>query len=376
METRFRIRFAPIVALLALGTRGQTAMAQISCPNCHIPNIFTCQSSYPIPDVIVGSPSGQVGTFVVGLHTGTDCHLLTRSDMPNNFLPQIWLAIDGDFCAADNLRLLDNLSGALHCNNQNTTEGALDRCVTWPYLEADENPATFHPRFGGFGQISLQLELPCKERCSSLCPTATGFCPGYTAFKCVEARSTDFDANAITDQTEKITLGQELLLPASQRAMKYDFNLDAVVDAADYRIVCVEMQTEIDQGHPTLYTCDGSCLDSCSPYAVSGTFVPDESAPGAVTLALSGSGTSVTLSWASPGNDTYNGQQLGVAKEFILRGSASPITASNFDSATAVSGLPVPDLPGTSQQISINACSLGLKYFALKTRDYSGNTSA
>src|SRR5262249_34657102 len=129
-------------------------------------------------------------------------------------------------------------------------------------------------------------------------------------------------------------------------------------------------------GHPTLYTCDGSCLDSCSPYAVSGTFVPDESAPGAVTLALSGSGTSVTLSWASPGNDTYNGQQLGLAKEFILRGSASPITTSNFDSGAAVAGLPAPDLPGTSQQISINACSLGLKYFALKTRDYSGNTSA
>src|SRR5262249_55838370 len=98
--------------------------------------------------------------------------------------------------------------------------------------------------------------------------------------------------------------------------------------------------------------------------------------PGPTTLSLSGSGTSVTLSWTSPGNDSLNGVQIGVAKEFVVRGSASLITSANFDSATLVTGAPAPDLPGTSHQLVVNACSLGLKYFAVKTKDYSGNVSA
>src|SRR5262249_22225061 len=114
-----------------------------------------------------------------------------------------------------------------------------------------------------------------------------------------------------------------------------------------------------------------------TPIAVAGgTFAPDNSAPGATTISLSGTGPSVTLSWTSPGNDTYNGQQLGVAKEVDVRGSSSPITTANFDSATPLTGVPVPDLPGTSRSTTIDACSLNLRYFAIKTRDYAGNVSA
>jgi hypothetical protein len=298
---------------------------------------------------------------------------------PQGFPPQIWLALDPTNNCNVGVRLFSSLDinspTQLHCNNENRDQ-CNGLCVDWPYLEVQSNPATFSPQFGGFGQIAVEIELPCGITCSFGCPQGTGFCPGYLELACVEARSTDFDANGITDQTEKITLGQELLkVPASSRNLQYDFNIDGVVDAADYRILCTEMQTEIAQGHPTLYTCDASCETSCAPYAVSGTFVPDLSPPGPVTLSLAGSGSSVTLSWSSPGNDTYNGQQLGVAKEFILRGSPNPITPANFDTATNVTGLPMPDLPGTAEQMTIDACALGVRYLALKTRDYSGNVS-
>jgi hypothetical protein len=354
--------FLALSAVLAQALVAPAGVAHATCPS--LPN-QQCQQS--IPSIVIGSPSGLVGSYPVAIYTGfgascTNRHLVNSGDL-GGASPQIWLAKDDDFCDSGGIRLytVDPSSNSLHCGND---EGCL---VDWPYLEEVGNPVTFRPRFGGFGQISVQIELPCFAGCIQI---------GYDALQCVEARSTDFNADGDTDQDEKITLGQELTALPQNRHLQYDFNIDGVVDAADYRIVAAEMQTEIQQGYPALYACPSTNCLGCAPILVAGTFVPDASAPGATTLTLSGSGASVTLGWTSPGDDTQGGVQLGVAKEFELRGSASPITAANFASATLVAGAPAPGLPGTSHQLTVNACTLNMKYFAFKTKDYQGNLSA
>src|SRR2546428_714156 len=83
--------------------------------------------------------------------------------------------------------------------------------------------------------------------------------------------------------------------------------------------------------------------------------------------------TSVTVNWTTPGDDGLS----GTASQFDLRYSTSPITSTNWGSATAVSGLPSPASSGTAQGYVVKNLSREVTYyFAMRTTDDAGNTSA
>lgn len=80
------------------------------------------------------------------------------------------------------------------------------------------------------------------------------------------------------------------------------------------------------------------------------------------------------ITWAAPGDDGSS----GIALDYDVRYSTSPITDANFGSATRITGLPIPRLAGTIQNgddlTSLQTCTN--YYFAGKTRDKAGNWSA
>jgi hypothetical protein len=111
----------------------------------------------------------------------------------------------------------------------------------------------------------------------------------------------------------------------------------------------------------------GSCGDkTTAPGDTTAPAVTTNLAPGAVTS------TSVQLNWTAPGDDGA----AGTARSYDIRYSTAPITAGNFASATAVSGVPVPAAGGTAQSVVATGLSAGtLYYFALKTADEVPNWS-
>lgn len=76
---------------------------------------------------------------------------------------------------------------------------------------------------------------------------------------------------------------------------------------------------------------------------------------------------SVTLDWTTPGDDSLS----GTASQFDIRYSTSPITASNFASATRwTTGVPLPAAPGTPQSVVVTGLSPSTTYyFAIRTAD-------
>ena len=75
---------------------------------------------------------------------------------------------------------------------------------------------------------------------------------------------------------------------------------------------------------------------------------------------------SVTVTWTTPGDDG----SLGTAQQFDLRYSLSPITESNFGSATRWSSTPTPTAAGTRQSVTVTGLQgLTTYYFAIKTAD-------
>jgi chitodextrinase len=102
---------------------------------------------------------------------------------------------------------------------------------------------------------------------------------------------------------------------------------------------------------------------------------PDETAPAAVTLSITGVGNSwVELTWTAPGDDGTGG---GEADAYDVRYSTGVIDTSNFDSATQwTAGVPSPGTPGTPQEVTISGLSQATQYwFAMKTRDEVPNWS-
>jgi hypothetical protein len=82
--------------------------------------------------------------------------------------------------------------------------------------------------------------------------------------------------------------------------------------------------------------------------------------------------TEVTVSWSSPNDDDLS----GVAANFDLRYSTSPINGTNFGSATQVSGEPAPDVEGTPHSVLITGLTEDTTYyFAIQTTDIAGNPS-
>lgn len=127
--------------------------------------------------VIVGSPSGQVRAYSIVLR-----------DYHGNVVPaaSTWLADNAEFgCSIPNstLVLYDGSGGDLDCQHPSCP------LVGWQYQELPGNSVTFHPTFGGHGKIALQHSLSCIE--------------GYYEFACVDARSTDINADGVTDRSDK-----------------------------------------------------------------------------------------------------------------------------------------------------------------------------
>lgn len=91
------------------------------------------------------------------------------------------------------------------------------------------------------------------------------------------------------------------------------------------------------------------------------------------TLATSNAtGTSIRLTWTSPGDDSTS----GIASQYDIRYSASPINAANWTSATQVTGEPTPLVAGTQQNFTVTGLqSQHTYYFAMKTADEIPNWS-
>lgn len=100
---------------------------------------------------------------------------------------------------------------------------------------------------------------------------------------------------------------------------------------------------------------------------------PDTLRPAPASVAVSAvNDTSATLAWTAVGDDSLT----GTATSYQIRYSTSAITATNFASATAVTG-PTPAAPGTGQGVVVRGLSRQVAYyFALRTVDEAGNVSA
>ncbi|MBI4846008.1 MAG: fibronectin type III domain-containing protein [Candidatus Omnitrophica bacterium] len=102
---------------------------------------------------------------------------------------------------------------------------------------------------------------------------------------------------------------------------------------------------------------------------------PDTTAPTAISNlnVTSTTVSSATLSWTSTGDDAGT----GTAASYDIRYSTSTINASNWASATQVSGEPSPAVAGTTQTMTVSGLSAATAYyFAMKVSDEVPNTSA
>jgi hypothetical protein len=101
---------------------------------------------------------------------------------------------------------------------------------------------------------------------------------------------------------------------------------------------------------------------------------PDVIRPAAAAVAVSAvTDTSATLAWTAVGDDSLT----GTATSYEVRYSTAPITAANFASATAATGVPTPAVAGTAQSVVVRNLSRQVTYyFALRTTDEAGNPSA
>ena len=83
--------------------------------------------------------------------------------------------------------------------------------------------------------------------------------------------------------------------------------------------------------------------------------------------------TTATLGWSAVGDDSLT----GTAASYDVRYSSSPITPSNWASASQASNEPVPTAAGTSQSYKVTALARqATYYFAVRVTDEAGNTSA
>lgn len=119
----------------------------------------------------------------------------------------------------------------------------------------------------------------------------------------------------------------------------------------------------------TLSRCCSTCI-ACVLFAAAGVSFFGSSPVDAASQSVN---SLITLSWTAPGDDGV----IGRATRYDLRYSKSPITATNFLQATAVTGLPTPAMPGTTERYSIGGLTSGSTYyFAIKTVDDAGNWSS
>jgi phosphodiesterase/alkaline phosphatase D-like protein len=97
--------------------------------------------------------------------------------------------------------------------------------------------------------------------------------------------------------------------------------------------------------------------------------------PGPITtLAVTGTTeTTASLRWNAVGDDSLT----GTATSYDVRFSTSPITASNWGSASQATGEPAPASPGTVQNFTLSGLARQTAYyFAVRASDEAGNVSA
>ena len=84
--------------------------------------------------------------------------------------------------------------------------------------------------------------------------------------------------------------------------------------------------------------------------------------------------TGVTLTWTAPGDDS----SYGTATSYDLRYSPAPITTlTQFNAATAATGVPAPHAANTVETFAVTGLSPGTRYyFAIRTADEVPNLSA
>ncbi|HEY6573241.1 MAG TPA: fibronectin type III domain-containing protein [Candidatus Eisenbacteria bacterium] len=101
----------------------------------------------------------------------------------------------------------------------------------------------------------------------------------------------------------------------------------------------------------------------------------DTTPPAAITtLAITGTtGSSIALRWTATGN---NGT-TGTASTYDIRYSTSPITSTNWGSASQATGEPAPAVAGTQQVFTLSGLPGSQTYYvAIRASDGSGNQSA
>jgi lysyl endopeptidase len=110
--------------------------------------------------------------------------------------------------------------------------------------------------------------------------------------------------------------------------------------------------------------------------AISGVDLEDDTTPpGPITdfTVASVNANGITLSWQAPGDDGFQ----GAAAQYEVRYSTAPIRSqAAFDTARAVSGVPIPQPSGATEVLTV----MGLQpdtpyYFAVLARDNVNNTS-
>ena len=101
----------------------------------------------------------------------------------------------------------------------------------------------------------------------------------------------------------------------------------------------------------------------------------DATAPAAIAdLSVTGStGNSLAVRWTSPGDDN----NTGTATSYDIRYSTSPITSTNWTSATTVTGEPTPLVAGTVQTYTVTGLQPSQTYYvAMRASDERSNVSS
>jgi hypothetical protein len=286
--------------------------------------------------VIVGSPSGLVQSYG-----------FTLRDYEDDLLPsstETWLSYGTEWCDSGTLVPYDGSGGYLKCHHE-TCE-----IVYWAYQEVGGASGTFTPQFGGHGEISFQHEMACH--------------PKYVHFDCVDARSTDINADGVTDKVDKTAMYDAIQSPTPDDW--FDLNIDSQVDWDDYRVILDEMTQEGRWGF-TQKICNGG------DYPVNRTVTPatDLVTPAAVSLGAGAGRYCVALHWTAPGDDG----NTGMASQYDIRWAMSSFNAATFDQQQQVQA-PTPKPAGSDDGVVVNSLqSCTWYYFAMKSIDQYGNTS-
>ncbi|MFH0863556.1 MAG: cohesin domain-containing protein [Candidatus Gottesmanbacteria bacterium] len=81
---------------------------------------------------------------------------------------------------------------------------------------------------------------------------------------------------------------------------------------------------------------------------------------------------SLALAWTAPSDIGLAGK----AASYDMRYSTNPISDANWSTTTAVSSLPTPGAPGTTETITVSSLSAGTTYYlAIKSKDANNNIS-